>query len=270
MKQKKERNRGADQVDTCESEDALNSIYKAENLFPVETEGPNKGKYIPKKDENGNIVIDPTTQIKKSSFILDFNVFKECVDMSRPIEKLAKDCQLSKEEMEIINKLFAPPKPKVKEESHTHQFLKKNRIRRQIISEPREGKEAGNRDVKVVGAHKKKRTEQSQLPKFTPKDAGFLHRAYSATDQQKLSSKFSKKGTLKDADFKSMQQDTKTNPLYHPQRHLDMLKSEQELAVLEECGPNGIRKLISELNSYSNSLLPEDPIIKLQGQDSED
>ena len=61
-------------------------------MFPVETEGPNKGKYIPKKDENGNIVIDPTTQIKKSSFILDFNVFKECVDMSRPIEKLAKDC----------------------------------------------------------------------------------------------------------------------------------------------------------------------------------
>ena len=94
-----------------------------------------------------------------------------------------------------MNKLFAPPQPQIKEESHTHQFLKNNNIRRKIISDPREGKDAGNKDIKVVGAHKKKRTEVSQLPKFTPKDAGFLRQACNEVDQQNLAARFSKKGT---------------------------------------------------------------------------
>ena len=43
-------------------------------------------------DGNGNIVIDPTTMIKKNSVTLDYNVFKECVDMNKPIEQLILDC----------------------------------------------------------------------------------------------------------------------------------------------------------------------------------
>ena len=111
MRQKKQKNKSGNELQPTEFEDALNSVYKAENLFPVETEGPNKGIHIPPKDENGNIVIDPTTQVKKNNVNLDFNVFKECVDMNRPIEKIAKDCQFSKEELLVINKLFAPPQP---------------------------------------------------------------------------------------------------------------------------------------------------------------
>ena len=92
MRQKKQKNKSGLELQPTESEDILNSVYKAENLFPIETEGPNKGKYIPQKDDNGNIVIDPTTQVKKNSVALDWNVYKECVDMNKPIEKLARDC----------------------------------------------------------------------------------------------------------------------------------------------------------------------------------
>ena len=47
MRQKKEKNKSGLELQPTESEDLFNSIYKAENLFPIETEGPNKGKYIP-------------------------------------------------------------------------------------------------------------------------------------------------------------------------------------------------------------------------------
>ena len=60
--------------------------------------------------------------------------------------------------------------------------MKKNSIRRKMITNPREGQAAGTRDVKVVGAHKKKNNKLNNLPAFTPKDAGFLHRAHSALD----------------------------------------------------------------------------------------
>ena len=36
-----------------------------------------------------------------------------------------------------------------------------------------------------------------------------------------------------------------------------MLRSDQELAVLKECEPEGVKQLISELNTYSTNLIPE-------------
>ena len=37
--------------------------FSAANMFPIEKSGPNKGKYVPKRDERGNIIVDPTQQI---------------------------------------------------------------------------------------------------------------------------------------------------------------------------------------------------------------
>ena len=105
-------------------------MYKAENLFPLETEGPHKGQYIPRKDSRGNVIIDPTTLIKSTSFAIDYNVYKSCVDMNKSFDKVAKDISFSNEELQVIAKLFATPKQKDKEESHMHQFMKKNSIKR--------------------------------------------------------------------------------------------------------------------------------------------
>ena len=40
-----------------------NEKYSAANLFPVEMDGPKKGKLIPPRDEKGNIIVDPTAQL---------------------------------------------------------------------------------------------------------------------------------------------------------------------------------------------------------------
>ena len=36
-----------------------------------------------------------------------------------------------------------------------------------------------------------------------------------------------------------------------------MIRSDQELTVLKECEPEGVKQLINELNTYSTNLLPE-------------
>ena len=95
-----------------ETEDAQRAIYKAENLFPLEKEGPHKGQYIPRKDERGNVIIDPTTLLKSSSFAIDYSVYKSCVDMNKSFDKVAKDIAFSEQELEVIHKLFATPKQK--------------------------------------------------------------------------------------------------------------------------------------------------------------
>ena len=50
-----------------------------------------------------------------------------------------------------------------------------------MITVQREGQAAGTKDVKVVGAVKKRNKKLNDLPSFTPKDVGMLHRAQSAT-----------------------------------------------------------------------------------------
>ena len=122
-----------------ESEDAQRAMYKAENLFPVETDGPNKGQFIPRKDERGNVIIDPSILIKSSSFAIDYDVFKTCVDMNKSFDRMAKDIAFSTQELEVIAKLFATPKQKEKEESHIHKFMKKNSIKRKMITVQRDG-----------------------------------------------------------------------------------------------------------------------------------
>lgn len=58
--------------------------------------------------------------------------------------------------------------PKV---SDLQKFLKKSKLTRDIIGESRDGQTAGSRDVKVVGAVKKKKPK-STLPPFKPEQCG--------------------------------------------------------------------------------------------------
>ena len=75
--------------ETTEEEDERRAIYKAENLFPLETEGPCKGQYVPRKDGRGNAIVDPTTLIQSQTFTIDYEVFKTCVDMQKDFSKVA-------------------------------------------------------------------------------------------------------------------------------------------------------------------------------------
>ena len=79
-------------TEKTEEENVAAAVYKAENLFPLETSGRYKGQYIPKKDARGNAIVDPTVLIENQSFIIDYNVWKECVELNKPFEKVAKDC----------------------------------------------------------------------------------------------------------------------------------------------------------------------------------
>ena len=54
--------------------------YASENVFPIETSGPFKGKYKPKRDERGNVIVDPTSMVKENAFALDFIQFKRMWD----------------------------------------------------------------------------------------------------------------------------------------------------------------------------------------------
>ena len=78
-------------------------------MFPIETEGPHKGKYIPRKDARGNAIIDPTTLIQSQTCSIDYNVYKACVDMNKSVESVAKEVAFSAKELEEIDELFAPP-----------------------------------------------------------------------------------------------------------------------------------------------------------------
>ena len=47
----------------------------AEEIWPVATKGPGKGKVIPTLDTRGNVVVDPAGNFVKP-YLLDFNVYK--------------------------------------------------------------------------------------------------------------------------------------------------------------------------------------------------
>ena len=61
----------------AEEMDELLEAYSSQNLFPRETEGPKAGKLIPWKDIRGNVVVDPTANIKQAPFIIDYNAYKK-------------------------------------------------------------------------------------------------------------------------------------------------------------------------------------------------
>ena len=44
--------------------------------------------------------------------------------------------------------------------------------------------------------------------------------------------KFMNRGTLKDEEFRALHLEKPTNPLYFPQKHLDLLRSKEEQEVL--------------------------------------
>ena len=48
----------------------------AEEIWPVEEEGPDKGKIKPARDILGNIIVDPAGNILKSQYLLDLSIFK--------------------------------------------------------------------------------------------------------------------------------------------------------------------------------------------------
>ena len=161
--------------------------------------------------------------------------------------------------MRDIVKLFAKPTPALKEESHLGNFMRRNNLKRTMITVPRDGQAAGTRDVKVVGAQQKRRRMLNDLPGFTPKDAGFLHRAQNPKDQAQQMDKFMKRGTLKDAEFRALMPEKPTNPLYYPHKHLGLITTKEEREVISQCHPEGAKKMIAELNTFSSKLLTELP-----------
>ena len=67
--------------------------------------------------------------------------------------------------------------------------------------------------------------------------------------------KFSNKHTLKDEEFKALHTHKPTNPIYHPHKHLHMLKSKEENKLMSECHPQGVKRMLDDLNAYSNNIL---------------
>lgn len=49
--------------------------YSFAKMFPVETSGPNKGHIIRMRDERGNLVVDPTADVKKDPFFIDYMLY---------------------------------------------------------------------------------------------------------------------------------------------------------------------------------------------------
>lgn len=48
----------------------------AEEIWPRVKSGPNKGQIVPRRDDHGNIVVDPAGNIIKETYLLDYNVYK--------------------------------------------------------------------------------------------------------------------------------------------------------------------------------------------------
>lgn len=48
----------------------------AEEIWPLHTSGPKKGKIKPTYDTHGNIVVDPAGNILKDQYLLDYNIYK--------------------------------------------------------------------------------------------------------------------------------------------------------------------------------------------------
>ena len=52
-------------------------LWASKNVFVVQEDGPNKGKYIPQRDKRGHIIVDPTFYIKSNPIQIDYNEFKK-------------------------------------------------------------------------------------------------------------------------------------------------------------------------------------------------
>ena len=56
--------------------------YSSENVFPTYKDGPQKGKIIHVHDDKGNIVIDPTSLVRKDPFLIDFHLYSRYKKMA--------------------------------------------------------------------------------------------------------------------------------------------------------------------------------------------
>ena len=126
--------------------------YTSEKLFPKHKSGPMKGKLIHQLDERGNIVIDPTANIKKDPLFIDYNLFTKEKALAEKGRKKSS-IVISKQQRETIRSLFQFKTKKDSEGQLTdlQKFLKKKSIQRKMIKVQREGEAAGAKDTQVIG-----------------------------------------------------------------------------------------------------------------------
>ena len=149
--------------------------FSAANLFPLETEGPQKGKHIPRRDERGNIIVDPTANLQKEPLFIDFDLYSRYKKMAQKGKVVQLKKNITRTEREEIKKLFAPHVPLCSTEpveSDLSKYRKKKTLTRQMIKNEREGQDAGTKDVLVVGAPPRKHKIKNTLPPFKPEDCG--------------------------------------------------------------------------------------------------
>ena len=64
-------------VDPKSKHEEEDDTLTAEEIWPIVTSGPNKGRIKPTRDTHGNIVVDPAGNILKEQYLLDFNIYRE-------------------------------------------------------------------------------------------------------------------------------------------------------------------------------------------------
>ena len=86
----------------------------------------------------------------------------------------------------------------------------------------RSGLQAGNRDINVVGDHKKEKDGPlSDLPKFTPYNCGFFKQTISSKSQQKLQQGI--KDRNRSSEEAKLTSDKVKNPIYDTKNYKKFL-----------------------------------------------
>ena len=193
--------KGGDAADDFIDRERAEKVSAA-NIFPVEQSGPNKGKLILQRDERGNIITDPTCNVQKAPFFIDFSLYTHFKNAAEEGHRFKPEV-ITQKEREEIKELFAVP-PVAEESVGTSmkKFIEKRAIVNSIIKVPRDGQAAGNRDVLAVGAVPRKYTAKSNLEPFLIDHAGAnFGKRRTAEDQKNKFAKMQRRGTLKSESF---------------------------------------------------------------------
>ena len=103
-------------------------------MFPIEESGPNKGKILPRRDERGNIIVDPTTLVQKDPLLIDYKLYSRLKDNAEKGKQLDLDPYISKKERLEMKHVFRPHHSFDQSgPSRMQQFRTKSEITRKMI-----------------------------------------------------------------------------------------------------------------------------------------
>jgi len=110
--------------------------YSSANIFPLQEDGPEKGKFTPIRDERGNIVVDPASLVSKDPFFIDYHLYNRFKKLAESGKLMQQPTMRSKKKRAEIKKLFGYHEPAYDPEhqlTDLQKYTQKKSITKQII-----------------------------------------------------------------------------------------------------------------------------------------